>query len=166
MSHSGFIGYSYQFSPVLSIQVNAGPSYLDSIENTKSPMGTNVTATLLRVVPKGSFALTASQTSGDTSGLGSVSRNREARLDMSHAFSRSTKFSANVSGFDTQGLQVNGLSARGIAAGGNLAFAISRDWSVNCGGQYQHYEGYNTPGYDQKRVFMSLRYSNPGLWRF
>jgi hypothetical protein len=166
MSHSGFIGYSYQFSPVLSLQVNAGPSYLDSIENTKSPMGTNVTATLNRVVPKGSFALTASQTSGDTSGLGSVSRIREARLDMSHTFGRSTKLSANVSSFNTEGLQVNALSSRGIAAGGNLAFVFSRDWSLNWGGQYQHYAGYNTPGYDQKRVFVSLRYSKPELWRF
>jgi hypothetical protein len=166
MSHSASIGYSYQFSPVLSLQLNAGPSYLDSLENTKSPTGTNVSATLKRVIPKGSFALTVSQTSSDTSGLGSVSRNKEVGLGMSHTFGRSTTLSANVSGFDTQGLQVNGLSARGIAAGGNLAFALSRDWSVNCGGQFQHYEGYNTPGYHQMRVFMSLRYSKPELWRF
>jgi hypothetical protein len=166
MSHSGVIGYSYQFSPVLSLQVNAGPSYLDSLENTKSPMGTNVTVMLNRVVPKGSFALSVSQASGDTSGLGSVSRNREARLDMTHMFGKTTSLSASVSGFDTQGLQVNALSARGVSAGGNLAVAFSRDWSLNWGGQYQHYEGYNTPGYDQKRVFMSLRYSKPELWRF
>jgi len=166
MSHSGVFGYSYQFSPKLSIQFNIGPSYLDSLENTKSPVGTNVTASLTRVIPKGSFAVTASQASGDTSGLGSVSRNREARLDMSHSLGKSTKLSANVSGFNTEGLQLNGLSARGIAAGGNLGFALSRDWSLNCGGQYQHYEGYNTPGYDQKRVFLSLRYSKPELWRF
>ncbi|HET9132057.1 MAG TPA: hypothetical protein VFO86_13970, partial [Terriglobia bacterium] len=98
--------------------------------------------------------------------LGSVSRNRDAKLDMAHTFGRSTTISANLSGFDTNGLQVNPLSARGIAAGGNIRFLFSRDWSLNWGAQYQHYEGYTTPGYDQKRIFMSLRYSDPELWRF
>jgi len=165
-SHSGLFGYTYQFSPVLSLQLNVGPSYLESLENTKSPLGTNVTVTLKRVIPKGSFAVTVSQASGDTSGLGSISRNRDARFDMTHTFSRTTSLSANVSGFDIEGLQVIALSSRGIAVGGNLAFAFSRDWSLNWGGQYQHYEGYNTPGHSQKRIFMSLRYSKPQLWRF
>jgi hypothetical protein len=166
MSHSGVIAYSYQFSPALSLQVSAGPSYLDSLENIKSPMGTNVTATITRVIPKGSFALSATHTSGDTSGLGSVSRSTEARFDIGHKFGRNTSLSANISGFDTQGLQLNGVSARGIAGGGYLGFALSRDWSLNCGGQFQHYEGYTTTGYDQKRAFISLRYSKPELWRF
>jgi len=166
LNHAANIGYSYQFSPALSLQLSAGPSYLQSLDNVKSPVGTNVTATLTRSIPNGSLALTASHTSSETSGLGSVSKNRDLSLGMTHKFGKNSTLSANVSGFDTQGLQTNGVSARGISAGGTYGLAVSRDWSLNWGGQYQHYEGYNTSGYDQKRLFMSLRYSKPELWRF
>jgi hypothetical protein len=166
LNHSASIAYSYQFSPALSLQLSAGPSYLQSLDNVKSPVGTNVTATLTRIIPKGSLALTASHTSSETSGLGSVSKNRDLSLAMTHAFGKNSTLSANVSGFDTQGLQTNGVSARGISAGGTYGLAVSRDWSLNWGAQYQHYEGYNTSGYDQKRLFMSLRYNKPELWRF
>jgi hypothetical protein len=166
LNHSANIGYTYQFSPTLSLQLSAGPSYLQSLENIKSPVGTNVTATLTRVIPRNSFAVTASHTSSETSGLGSVSRNRDVGFNMTHAFGKNSTLSANVSGFDTQGVQVNGLSARGIAAGGTYGLALSRDWSLNWGAQYQHYEGYTTTGYNQNRIFMSLRYNKPELWRF
>jgi hypothetical protein len=166
LNHSATMGYTYQFSPALSLQITAGPSYLEGLESVKSPLGTTVNATLTRIIPRGSLAVSASHTSSETSGLGAVSRNRDIRFDMTHAFGRNTSLSANVSGFDTQGVQVNGASARGIAAGGSVGLLLSRDWSLNWGGQYQHYSGYNTSGYDQKRLFMSLRYSKPELWRF
>ena len=166
-NHSAHVGYSYKFSPALSLRIDVGPSYLESLENIKSPVGVNATVTLNRNIQKnGSFALTVSQTSGDTSGLGSVSTFREASLNMNRAIGRSVSISASVSAFDTEGLQVNSLSARGGSAGGSIGYSLGREWSLNWGGQYQHYEGYNTAGYDQKRVFMSLRYSKPEFWRF
>jgi hypothetical protein len=136
------------------------------LENIKSPVGVSATATLNRKVQKGSFALSVSQTSGDTSGLGSVSTFREAGLNTSHTYGKSITISASASAFDTQGLEVNSASARGFSAGGSVGYALGRDWSLNWGAQYQHYEGYSTAGYDQKRLFMSLRYSKPELWRF
>jgi len=166
LNHSATIGYSYQFSPALSFQITAGPSYLEGLDNVKSPLGTTVTATLSRIIPRGSLGLTASHTSSETSGLGSVSKNRDIGFNMTHALGKNATVSANVSGFDTQGLQVNAASARGIAGGGNFALALSPEWSLNWGAHYQHYEGYNTSGYDQNRVFMSLRYNKPELWRF
>jgi hypothetical protein len=163
--HSAIVGYTYMFSPKTSIQLSAGPSYLQSLENIKSPMGVNTTVALNRMVQKGTFTLSFNQTGGGTSGLGSVSRYREAVLSMTHNLGQSMRVSANVSGFNTTGLQVNPVSARGISAGGNLEFPLDRYWSLNFGGQYQHYEGYNTAGYDQKRIFASLRYGNPEIWR-
>jgi hypothetical protein len=165
-NHSAHVGYSYQFSPALLLRIDVGPSYLESLENIKSPVGVSATATLNRKVQKGSFALSVSQTSGDTSGLGSVSTFREAGLNTSHTYGKSITISASASAFDTQGLEVNSASARGFSAGGSVGYALGRDWSLNWGAQYQHYEGYSTAGYDQKRLFMSLRYSKPELWRF
>jgi hypothetical protein len=165
-NHSAVLGYSYQFSPELSLRIDAGPSYLASLENIKSPVGVSATASLIRMVQRGSFSMNVSQTSGDTSGLGSVSTSREAGLSLSHVFRRNITISANVSGFDTQGLQVNSLSARGARAGGSIGYALRREWALSWGGQYQHYEGYRTAGYDQKRLFMTVRYSKPELWRF
>jgi len=165
-NHSAHAGYSYQFSPALSLRIDVGPSYLDSLDNVKSPVGVNATVALNRMVQKGSFTLSVSQTRGDTSGLGSISTFREAGLYMNRTVGRSTTISANVSGFDTEGLQANSVSARGGSAGGSIGFVVGRDWSLNWGGQYQHYAGYNTSGYDQKRLFMSLKYSKPELWRF
>jgi len=166
LNHSAIFGFSHKFSAVLSFRIDAGPSYLESLDSTKSPVGANVTAALERKVQKGSFALILNQSSGDSSGLGSVSSYRRATIAMGHTFARRTTVSANVSAFDTQGLQLNSASARGVAAGGSVGFGIGRDWSINWGGQYQHYEGYSSSGYDQNRVFVSLRYVKPELWRF
>jgi|GEM_PF-1972881 hypothetical protein len=166
LNHSATVGYFYQFSPTLSFEITAGPSFLEGLDTVKSPLGTTVTATLNRSIPRGSLAVSASHTSSETSGLGSVSRNRDIGFNMSHALGKNATVSANVSGFNTQGLTVNGVSARGISGGGTFGLALSRDWSLNWGGHFQHYEGYNTSGYDQKRLFMSLRYNKPELWRF
>ena len=143
--HSAIVGYSYQFSPTLSLRLDVGPSYLQSLEDIKSPVGVNANASLTRMIPKGSFVLTLGQTGGGTSGLGSVSTFREAGLNMSRALGKTTTLSANVSAFNTQGLQVNALSARGFSAGGSFGFAIARKWAMNWGGQYQHYEGITLP---------------------
>ena len=164
--HSGILGYSHKFSPVLSLRIDVGPSYLETLENVDTPFGMNASVSLDRTVHKGSFSLALNQTSGDTSGLGSLSTYRRATIAMSHTFGRSTTVSADISGFDSQGLQLNSASARGVAAGGSIGVGIGRGWSMNFGGQYQHYEGYSNSGYDQNRIFMSLRYSKPDLWRF
>jgi hypothetical protein len=165
-NHSAAVGYTHQFSPALSIQLEAGPSYVASSEELESPLGTNITAVVRREIPKGFFSLRLGQTTGDTSGLGTVSDYQEVALNFSRTIGRRTTISADVSGFHSQELQANPLSARGYAAGGNIALSLGRDWSMNWGGQYQRYEGSNTSQYDQKRIFASLRYSNPDLWRF
>jgi hypothetical protein len=165
-NHSGILGYSHKFSPVLSLRIDVGPTYLETLENIDTPFGVNASASLERTVHKGSFSLTLNQTSGDTSGLGSLSSYRRATIAMSRTLGRSTTVSANISGFDSHGLQLNSASARGITAGGSLGVGMGRDWSMNFGGQYQHYEGYSNSGYDQNRIFVSLRYSKPDLWRF
>jgi len=165
-NHSGIFGYSHKFSPALSLKIDVGPSYLQTPENIDTPFGTNASVTLERTVHNGSFSLSFDQTSGDSSGLGSLSSNRHATLAMGHKFGRKTSFSADVSAFDTRGLLVNSASARGISAGGSIGYSLNREWSLNWGGQYQHYEGYSHSGYDQNRIFMSVRYSKPDLWRY
>jgi len=165
-NHSGILGYSHKFSPVLSLRINVGPSYLETLESIDTPFGANASVSLERTVQKGSFSLAFNQTSGDTSGLGSLSSYRHATIAMNRTFGRSTTVSANISGFDSHGLQLDSSSARGVTAGGSLGVGIGRDWSMNFGGQYQHYEGYSNSGYGQNRIFVSLRYSKPDLWRF
>ena len=166
-NHAAIFGFSHQFTPVLSFSIDVGPSYLETLEEVKSPVGANVTLSVKRVVRKGSFNVMFKQTSGDTSGLGSVSTYRNLDLTYNRTFGKDVSLAVTVSGFDSQGLQVNAFSARGISAGGSMAYALGRTWSLAWGGQYQHYAGYHqTADYDQKRAFMSLRYSNPELWRF
>ena len=74
--------------------------------------------------------------------------------------------SVDASAFDTRGILDNTFNAQGYAATANLGIPLIRNWSAQVGGQFQRYEGLAVFNFTQKRVFISLRYSNPSLKKF
>jgi hypothetical protein len=72
----------------------------------------------------------------------------------------------NVSAFETRGRLDNGFSARGLQGAAMLGVPLTRTLSMMGGAQYQQYDHASPYSFAQKRVFISLRYSNPNLFRF
>jgi len=165
-SYSSDVGYTRELSKALSFHISGGPSYVDTQESIKHHVGVNASAGLQRAVKNGSFSIAYSQTTGDTSGLGSITDNRQASLGMSHTFSRRVSMSVDSSTFDTRGKTSTATTSRGVSAGGSVSFNVSRMLSMNWGVQYQHYAGISLFAGDQRRIFMNLRFHNPDFWRF
>jgi hypothetical protein len=109
------------------------------------------------------FQLSFTQTSGGSSGLGTLSSARQAGLSLNHAGRHMTEF-VDVYAFDSRGILGNAFGQRGAAGTASLGLNLSKQWSAQVGGFYQAYDHTSSFAFTQKNVFVSLRYSNPNLW--
>jgi hypothetical protein len=72
----------------------------------------------------------------------------------------------DISGFESDGTLDNPESMRGLAGAASIGFSISRYVSIHGGGEYQRILQTSLFAFTQHRVFVSLRFNNPNLWRF
>jgi len=165
-SHNVSLGYTHQFSSVLKLEIAGGPSYLETKDVVNRHVGSNASLVLQRMVRAGNFSMNYAQSSGDTSGLGAISDNQQVGLAMTHTYGKSLTFSADISAIDTRGKVANTPSSRSISTGATFGVIISKKWSLNWGGLYQKSIGNSLFAFEQERVFVSLRFRNPELWRF
>ena len=158
------VGYANEIKPGLKFDLTVG------LANTRSQLagsyiGYNTSATLQETVKANAFTLFYTQTSGQTSGLGSLSDTRFAGLSWNHRTPSLSEF-VDISWFDTRGILGNSFSSSGFSAAANIGMPLSRKWSLQGGGQYQRYDNKSAFGFNQKRLFVSLRYTDPALWTF
>ena len=72
----------------------------------------------------------------------------------------------DMSTFESTGTLGNTLNTRGVQGAATIGIPLTRTVSVQGGGQYQKYDRTSLYAFDQRRVFVSLRYSNPTLLSF
>ena len=164
-SDTAHMGYSNEIRPDLRFNLTVGLASVKSQGTLGSYIGYNTSVNLQKTLQANSLSLFYTQTSGQSSGLGSVSDTRIAGFAWNHKTRTVTEF-ADISFFDTKGLLGNSFNARGLTAAANIGMPLSRRWSLQGGGQYQHYNRKSAFGFTQKRLFVSLRYSEPTLWSF
>jgi hypothetical protein len=112
-----------------------------------------------------SIVLRYIQTSGDASGLGSVSNTRQAGFSLRRDTRSMTAF-VDISAFETTGTLGNSLNARGIQGTATIGVPLTQTLSIQGGAQYQQYDHTSPYAFSEKRVFVSLRYTNPTLLSF
>jgi hypothetical protein len=164
-SQSVTAGYSYRFGNDMQFQVKAGPSYANNPQSGRSYASYNASASLQKILKTNTISLYASQTSGDATGLGGVSDSRTAGFSFNHRLAQNMTVSADTSAFDSQAKLGNSFSTRGGSAALTVGVSFTKTISLNWGGQYQRYQQLAPFGYEQKRLFISLRYNDPELWR-
>jgi len=157
-------GYANEIRPNLKFNLTVG------LTNSKSQLagghiGYNTSANLQKIIQTNAFTLYYTQTSGQTSGLGSVSDTRSAGLSWNHRTRTLSEF-VDISWFDTRPILGNSFSTSSFSATANVGMPLSRRWSLQGGGQYQRYDSKSAFGFNQKRLFVSLRYTDPALWTF
>jgi len=165
VSHAATIGYSRQFTPYLTLSMNAGPSRVEYLKSRDHSVSYNADVRLEERFKKTSFSIYFAQYGGDTSGLGSISDTRRAGLNVGVESRHATLF-LDVSVFDSKGKLDNVYNTRGAMASASVGLPLNRTFSVNAGGQYQRYDHTVDFGFEQKRLFISLRMNAPALWRF
>jgi hypothetical protein len=165
-SQTGHLGYANQIVPGLTFNLSGGVSRVQGQGTGESSIGFDSAATLQKKIDENrSFSLYFRRSSADTSGLGSVSKTNSGGVSFTRAGRKATLFS-DLSVFDTRGILGSTYNSRGYAATVSVGIPLTRTWSAQVGGLYQRYEGLQAFAFTQKRVFVSLRYSNPSLKRF
>jgi hypothetical protein len=118
-----------------------------------------------RTIENQSFSLFYIQAAGQTSGLGSTSDTRRGGVEMTRTLG-DAGLALNVSAFDTRGVLDNSLDTRGISASATIGVPLGDTLGFLGGGQFQKSTGAAAFAFTQARLFVSLNYSNPDLWRF
>ena len=173
-SQTAHAGYSNNVFRDFKLSFSAGISDIQSLSTqspgTQSPgtggghIGYNSSASLGKQITNSYFLLNYTQTSGEMTGLGTLSDTRRAGVSFNHASRRASEF-VDISAFDIKGVLGNPYSLRGASATGSFGLVLAKDWSVQIGGIYQKYDTASSFGFAQKNVFISLRYNNPTLWK-
>lgn len=164
-------GYSHRFANEFLFQVVAGPSYVDSSQSVDGSqtgghyVGFNGSASLQKSLKTSTIRVYFAQTSGAASGFGSISNTRNAGFTLKQGIAKNLSLSADISAFDMQGQFGNLYAARGGSATAMIGLALNQTVSLNWGGLYQRYDQATPFGFDEKRLFVTLRYNAPGLWR-
>jgi hypothetical protein len=166
ISHAARFGMSTQLGPNTGLTWSAGASQVSSRSDSGSFASYEASAGLQQEIRSNLFQLNYSQDNTTPSGIGSVSRNKRASLGFRRAIGRSVNVFAGASVFDSKAILDNSFDTRGGSATANVGFALTRQLSLQVGGQMQRYTKPVTYQFTQKRVFVSLRYSLPNLWRW
>jgi hypothetical protein len=145
--------------------MSAGPSRVENLKSKESNVSYNANVSLQERLRKAAVSVYFAQHGGDTSGLGSISDTRSAGFNVRFDSRRVTLF-MDVSVFDSKGTLDNLYNTRGAAASASVGLPLNRTFSVNAGAQYQRYDHTVDFGFEQKRLFVSLRMETPALWRF
>jgi hypothetical protein len=166
-SHAVSAGYSYQIGRDLMLQVSGGPSYIQTSQSSNDYTGYNAAASLHKIIKtKNALSAYYNYFTGDSSGLGSVSDTRSAGFGWTELVGQSLTAFADVSAFDARSRLGNIYNVRGVSAAASFGIPLTRELSLNGGAQYSRYDQTSLFGFNQKRIFISLRYNAPDLWKF
>lgn len=165
ISHSAQASYSMQIARDTTMYVSAGVSQVNNQGAAGGYLGYDAIAQVEKTLQAGKFALSYTQDSRESIELGSSSSSRHATLDWNRTFGKFST-SAALGGFDSKGTLNNFQRLRGVKAMGDVAYPVSRTLSVAGGITYQSNRRSAVFDFNQSRVFISLRYSEPNLKRF
>jgi len=168
VSHAFSGGYSHQIGPNLTVRLTAGPTYVQTLGS--GPAGSyksyNAQVTVQKLFKANMFSANYGHDSGETSGLGSISDNDRAGVNISRIVGKNANLFVDVSTFNARGTLGNRYSSRGVSAAASLGVPLTRILSLQWGGQYQHYSQRSLVGFEQKRIYVSLKINAPELWRW
>ena len=172
-SHNVGLGLRHMFSPTLFLDLSAGPSYVisgsgDNYFDNKT--GYNASARLEKRIEKHLFSLGFSKRSAEAFGYGSLAKTWDAGLTYSREFER-VLVNGSVRYFDTEALSEIGYSPHGVYSMLSLGLKVTRNLMFELGGSYRKQNNDNSEvesvygDYDRKRVYLSIRFNFPELWR-
>ena len=160
------LGYSHQLTPGVSLRLSAGPSYTQSLDSDRNYPGYNASIRIQKSIRSNQVSLHYVRRTADSTGLGSVSDTHNAGFGFSWLLGRRTTLDFDASAFQGRQRFDNPFNVRGISGTGGLAFILSKTWSLAAGALYQRQEDTALLDVESKRIYVSLRYRAPELWRF
>ncbi len=195
-SHTAFLGYSTQITSDLVLDLTVGASRVASLGPGAGYVGYNTSITVSRASLSVNYNQSSGQQSGVgstsdtrrvTATINRTLGNTTLLLNVSGFVTRraiqnpfnnsgatgsaslnfgNVNLSANVSGTKTENAIDSAFDNHGVAATVSIGVQISDTMSVQGGGSFQQFTQASSTAVTQKRVFVSLNFSDPNLWRF
>jgi hypothetical protein len=165
-THSATFSYSHQLTPNTKYSIEAGPSLVDGSMDSKNYFGYFASAQISRKIRSSQASFNFSHRTGDSTGLGGVSETQSAGLSLSCPFGRRISATVNATAYDSHARLDNPYNTRSFSGALNMSYALGRRWSLGIGGSYRNNEGIRMLNNEYKRIFLSLAYNAPDLWRF
>jgi hypothetical protein len=166
LTHRLSVRYTHELSPSLFLLATAGNSFVEALSSNKSYAGYNASLTLQKLVKPNILSFYYTRSSGEGTGLGSVSDTNRGGFALVREFRRKTSLTLDISAFESRGRLDNPYRTRGASGSATIGVALNKSLSLNFGGQYQRYDQVAIFGFEEMRVFTSLRFRAPELWRF
>jgi len=164
-THAFSAGYFEKIGQDLTLRLAAGPTYVQALGPSGSYTGYNARASVEKPIKTNALSLYFSHETGGSTGLGSISDSNRAGLGVSRPVGSAARFFADVSMFDVRNKVDIAYRTRGISAAANIGIPVGRMWSLHWGAQYQRYDDTSIFGFEQKRIYISLRFNDPELWK-
>jgi hypothetical protein len=181
-SHTVHVGYSFGIASDTKLDLIVGASQVGLTSGTSSNtpsgangasgtnlgtassyVGYNTSITLSKTKLNDTFSIRFRQDSGQPTGLGTVSDNRQAGVSVGHKVGTISLF-VDASIFDSQGSLGNTLQLRGANGTASIGIQLTETLTVNGGFQYLRYAEPAPLGFTQQRFFVTLRYNDPQRW--
>jgi hypothetical protein len=155
--------YATQINPALQFTVTGGPAFLSGRLEPVS-VGYIAAARVMRRLGSSNLAAYYNHGSGDGTGLGSLSNIHSTGFNMSSPLSRKIAIGVGISSFIGAGGSGVGRYT-GVYSAADLSYELGRRWYVSLGGEYRFNSNNSPLDQDFKRIFVSLRFRAPDLWR-
>jgi hypothetical protein len=165
LSNAVTVGLSSRLTRNTTLSLSIGPSHVKNLHFAVTNTSYQATASLSQTVKENYFHISLNQGNSTSTGVGSLSSSRSATLGFSRGFGRRVNVFASAAAFQGTGIVGNPLNSQGTSLTGNVGFLLAKNLSLQTGALYQRYTQPAPYSYTQKRVFVSLRYSQPNLLR-
>ena len=165
-SNGGQFGLSTSLSRDTVLSTTLGLSHVFALDGSQSITGYQVSGSIQRTIGENTLSFRLGQDSGRPNGLGSLSTNRQMIFEFNRKLGQKMVLFASASTFSSGGVLDNEFDSKGAGASANLGYSVSRKLSLQVGGQFQRYFEPSAYKFTQRRLFFSLRYSEPNFFHF
>jgi hypothetical protein len=165
ISNNVSFGIEYTIAKGTIVSASGGPAQTKNLNLDVDNTNFYATGSLTKEVKGNNLHFTLSQGNTASSGVGTVSSTRSAAAGVSRALGRRVGIFADASLYEGRGIVGNPFNTKGMSATGNVSFQIARNLSLRTGVHFQRYTQPAPYAFTQKRLFASLSYSQPNLYR-
>lgn len=166
LTHSAGIGPDLELTTTLRLGLDAGPSYTQSQKLQQNFLGYHASFNISKSLNKNVFSLNFAHSSGESTGIGSISDTDSGGLGFSRVLGRRVTLTSNFQAFRGTGRLDNPYNTRGYSGAAALSMALSRYWALNFGSSYRKNEGTSVYNSAYDTVYLSIRFTAPELWRW
>jgi hypothetical protein len=161
LTHHVGMGYSRDLSPSTRLSLEAGPSYVQSMKLQRNYTGYRASFSISHSIRSNNFTLSYHHSSGESTGMGSVSDIDNAGLGFSRSFKQRISLNVNLSAYRGKGRMDNPYDSLGYHGTAALSFMLNHHWTLSFGGSYRKIEGSTYLNSAYERMYVSLRFATP-----